>query len=43
MAFWGFVGWLIDHWLKTHGIAVGVGFILGGALGIYLVMRRLGA
>ncbi|MDT5321310.1 MAG: synthase protein, partial [Mycobacterium sp.] len=36
MAFWGFVGWLIDHWLRTHGIAIGVGFIVGAALGIYL-------
>ena len=43
MAFWGFVGWLIDHWLGTHGIALGIGFVLGAGLGTYLVMRRLGA
>jgi F0F1-type ATP synthase assembly protein I len=42
MAFWGFVGWLVDHWLGTRGIALGVGCIMGAALGIYLVMRRLG-
>jgi ATP synthase protein I len=43
MAFWGFIGWLIDHWIGTHGIAIGVGVIVGAALGIYLVMIRLGA
>ncbi len=43
MAFWGFVGWLIDHWLNTRGIAIGVGIILGAAGGIYLAMRKLGA
>ena len=42
MAFWGFVGWLIDHWLGTRGIALGIGFVVGAGLGIYLVMRRFG-
>ena len=43
MAVWGFVGWLVDQWLRTHGIAIGLGVIAGAAGGIYLVMRRLGA
>jgi F0F1-type ATP synthase assembly protein I len=43
MAVWGLAGWLADHWLKTHGIAIGVGVMVGAAGGIYLVMRRLGA
>jgi ATP synthase protein I len=43
MAFWGFVGWLVDRWLTTHGIAIGIGIIVGAAAGVYLVMRRLGA
>ena len=43
MAFWGFIGWLIDHWIGTHGIAIGIGVIIGAGLGIYLVMLRLKA
>jgi F0F1-type ATP synthase assembly protein I len=43
MAFWGFIGWLVDHWLNTHRIAIGVGVVLGAVGGIYLVMRKLGA
>ncbi len=43
IGFWGFVGWLVDHWLGTGGVAIGVGFIVGAAAGIYLVMRRLDA
>jgi F0F1-type ATP synthase assembly protein I len=44
MAFWGFVGWLIDkYWLHTRGIAVGVGVVVGTAAGIYLALKRLEA
>jgi ATP synthase protein I len=43
MAFWGFVGWLINKWLHTGGIATAIGVIVGMAAGIYLVMRRMGA
>jgi ATP synthase protein I len=43
MAAWGLIGWLADLWLKTHGILIGVGVMVGAAGGIYLVMRRLGA
>ena len=43
MVVWGGIGWLVDHWLGTKGIALGIGTILGGAAGIYLIVRRLGA
>ena len=39
---WGFVGWLVDRWLHTGGIATALGAVLGAAGGIYLVVRRLG-
>jgi ATP synthase protein I len=40
--FWGFVGWAIDHWaFDTHGIATMVGILLGGAAGVYLVIKRM--
>ncbi|AVT31483.1 hypothetical protein C6361_20625 [Plantactinospora sp. BC1] len=39
---WGFIGWLVDQWLETDGLATGIGFLLGGAGGVYLVIRRLG-
>ncbi|MEO3923694.1 AtpZ/AtpI family protein [Micromonosporaceae bacterium B7E4] len=39
---WGFIGWLVDQWLDTGGLATGIGFLLGGAGGVYLVIRRLG-
>ncbi|MEV6596914.1 AtpZ/AtpI family protein [Actinoplanes sp. NPDC051346] len=40
---WGLVGWLVDRWLGTGGIATGVGVVLGAAGGVYLIVRRLGA
>jgi ATP synthase protein I len=40
---WGFIGWLVDRWLHTGGIAVGIGAVLGAAGGVYLIVRRLGA
>jgi ATP synthase protein I len=40
---WGGVGWLIDSWLGTKGIAASIGAILGAAAGVYLIVRRLGA
>jgi F0F1-type ATP synthase assembly protein I len=42
MAVWGFVGWLVDRWLHTGGIAIAVGIVLGMAGAIYLIARRLG-
>jgi ATP synthase protein I len=43
MAVWGFIGWLVDQWLGTRGIFLGIGAVVGAAGGIYLVVRRLGA
>ena len=43
MLVWGFVGWLVDRWLHTGGIATAIGVVLGAAGGVYLVVRRLGA
>jgi ATP synthase protein I len=40
---WGGVGWLIDSWLGTKGIAAGIGAVVGAAAGVYLIVRRLGA
>lgn len=42
MLVWGFIGWLVDQWLDTGGIATGIGVVLGMAGGIILVIRRLG-
>ena len=43
MLVWGFIGWLVDRWLDTGGVATAIGVVLGAAGGIYLVVRRLGA
>ena len=44
MVVWGGIGWLVDHyWLGTKGIAMGIGAVIGGAAGVYLIARRLGA
>jgi ATP synthase protein I len=40
---WGGIGWLVDHYFHTHGIAFGIGAVIGGAAGVYLVVRRFGA
>jgi F0F1-type ATP synthase assembly protein I len=39
---WGLIGWLVDRWLGTRGIAAGIGAILGAAGAVYLIVRRLG-
>ncbi len=43
IAVWGFLGWLVDRWLSWGGIATAIGCVVGAALGIFLVVRRLGA
>jgi ATP synthase protein I len=43
IAVWGGIGWLVDHHFHTGGIAFGIGAVIGGAAGVYLVVRRLGA
>lgn len=42
MLVWGFIGWLVDGWLDTGGIATGIGIVLGMAGGVILVIRNLG-
>jgi ATP synthase protein I len=39
---WGFVGWLVDRWLDTGGIATAIGAVVGAAGGVILIARRLG-
>jgi len=39
---WGFIGWLVDRWLDTGGVATGIGAVVGAAGGVYLIARRLG-
>ncbi len=43
MVIWGFIGWLIDRWLHTGGVATAIGCVVGVALGVYLTVKRLGA
>ena len=43
MLVWGGIGWLVDHHYHTHGIAFGIGAVVGGAAGVYLIARRFGA
>jgi F0F1-type ATP synthase assembly protein I len=43
IAVWGFLGWLVDRWWHTGGIATAIGAVLGAAGGVYLIVRRLGA
>jgi ATP synthase protein I len=43
IVFWGGVGWLVDRWLGSDGIAAGIGAVVGAGAGVYLVVRRLGA
>jgi F0F1-type ATP synthase assembly protein I len=43
IAVWGLIGWAVDRWLDTNGIATAIGVVLGMAGGVYLTMRRLGA
>jgi len=39
VAFYGFLGWLVDRWLETEFV-VAIGIIFGAALGIYLTFSR---
>ena len=39
--FYGFLGWLGDHFLGTHFL-VPVGILLGAAFGVYAIIRRFG-
>lgn len=37
---WGGVGWLADRWLDTAPVLMVLGFVLGNALGVYLIWVR---
>lgn len=37
---WGGVGWLLDRWLGTGPVLMSIGFVLGNALGVYLLWVR---
>jgi ATP synthase protein I len=36
---YGLIGWLVDQWLNTSFV-VGIGIVLGAALGTYLTLKR---
>ena len=37
---WGGIGWLLDRWLGWEPWGLAVGFFLGFALGMYLLILR---
>jgi F0F1-type ATP synthase assembly protein I len=39
---WGFIGWLVDRWLGSDGVATAIGALVGAAAGVFLIVRRLG-
>jgi ATP synthase protein I len=39
---WGFIGWLVGHWVGTPAIDAGIGVVVGVAGAIYLIVRQLG-
>lgn len=43
MLVWGLVGWSVDQWLGSGGVATAVGVVGGTGAGIYLIARRFGA
>ena len=42
VAFYGFLGWLGDHFLGT-GFLLPIGIVLGAGLGCYVIIRRFGS
>ena len=41
VAFYGFLGWLGDHFLGTHFL-LPVGILLGAGFGVYTIIKRFG-
>jgi F0F1-type ATP synthase assembly protein I len=41
VAFYGFLGWLGDHFLGTRFL-LPIGIVVGAALGCYVIIRRFG-
>lgn len=42
IGFYGFLGWLGDHYLHTHFL-IGIGIVLGAAGAIFMIIKRYGA
>jgi ATP synthase protein I len=42
VGFYGFLGWLGDHFLGT-GFLLPLGIVLGAGLGCYVIIRRFGS
>ena len=42
VGFYGFLGWLGDHFLGT-GFLLPIGIVLGAGLGCYVIIRRFGS
>jgi ATP synthase protein I len=42
MLAWGAVGYLVDRLAGTHQVFEGIGIVLGGAGGVYIVYLRYG-
>jgi ATP synthase protein I len=42
MLVWGLIGYLVDRLTGANRIFTGIGIIVGGALGVYLVYARYG-
>jgi ATP synthase protein I len=42
VAFYGFLGWLGDHFLGT-GFLLPIGIVFGAGLGCYVIIRRFGS
>lgn len=38
----GVIGYLLDRALGTDRVLTGIGFVIGGGLGIYIVYMRFG-
>lgn len=38
---WGFVGWLVDRWLDLPGYGLMIGLVIGAALAIFVVVKRM--
>jgi F0F1-type ATP synthase assembly protein I len=43
MVVWGLIGWAVDAWLDLGGIGIAIGVVVGMALGIYLILRKVRA
>jgi F0F1-type ATP synthase assembly protein I len=42
MLAWGLVGWLLDRVVGTDHVLLGIGILVGGACGVYIVYLKYG-